>query len=179
MCNKPEKEKFNFSLHLQGRRYNNATSAYEDLQVVGTNTNGFFQVILPNNVPQGRYNVSVRQFEIFAFNEAASPYVVQLFIDNLAMTNGYNNVNRSNNALWGVFKPTRFEYATGIFGNFVDYQEGGQKPMTQQVSGISSLSNGLINIRLTNQENTPIAISSQTNLSGNWFLQLDFEYLGE
>ena len=178
MCGDGEKRnKFNFNLHLQGRNY--VSGAYTDLQKVGSNTNGDFQVILPNNIPTGRYNVSVRQLQIFAFNEGASPYAVKLFLDTLGMSNGYNNQNQSNNQLYGTFKPTRFEYASGIYGNFVDYQEGGAKPMTQQVSGIQSLANGIIRVRITNEQDAVIAISGQANLQGNWFMVLDFEYLGE
>ena len=96
-----DKKKFNFNVFLQGRKYVN--SAYENTQIIGSNTDGAFQIILPNNVPQGRYNISVRNFNIFAANEGVATYAFKLFIDNLAMINGYNNANQSNNSCFGVF----------------------------------------------------------------------------
>lgn len=171
-----KKEKYNFNLAFQGTNAS-ATS----LAVTGTNTNGDFQVILPNNVPTGRYAISVRHFQIYASNEDASgkaTFVFKLFLDTLPMVGGYNNLNQSNNTLYGIFRAEPFQYGSGIWGYYLNY-EGGYHPPACQVSGISSLSNGTMKIRITNQADTPISITGQSNLTGNWYLSLNFEYLGE
>lgn len=179
---KVSKKKFNFNVFVSGRKY--VSGAYTDTQIVGTNTNGDFQIILPQNVPQGRYNVSVRTLQIKACNEQATAYpsavlLVKLYLDNLAMVNGYNNNNQSNNALFGVFDTNLVRYGDSLYGYDCDYHAGGRLPMTQQVSGIQSLQNGLLRIRITDQTETPLVIPGNTLSGGNWSLSLDFEYLGE
>jgi hypothetical protein len=175
MCNS-DLVKYNFNIALQGT--NGATS----LAVVGTNTNGDFQIILPNNVPSGRYAISVRHFQVYAANEDATgkgTFVFKLFLDNLPMVGGYNNLNRSNNTCYGVFRADPFMYTNGNhYGYYCNY-EGGYHPQCCQVSGISTLSNGLMRVRITNQTDVPITITEQANLTGNWFLSLNFEYLGQ
>jgi hypothetical protein len=174
---KERPERFNFNLSFQGVA-NDGTN----LAKVGTNTNGDFQVILPNNVPTGRYAISVRHFQIYGANEDASgkaTFVFKLFLDTLPMVGGYNNSNQSNNSLYGIFRAEPFLYANpDIYGYLLNY-EGGYHPQTCQVSGIASLANGTMRIRITNQVDSPISIRNQANLNGNWFLSLNFEYLGE
>lgn len=177
-----KKDKFHFNVFISGRKY--VSGSYTDTQIVGTNTNGDFQVILPNNVPQGRYNISVRSLQIKACNQQETQYpsavlCVKLYIDNLAMVNGYNNNNQSNNACFGVFDTNLVQYGSGLYGYDCDYHAGGKLPMTQQVSGIQSLQNGLLRIRIVDQTETPLVIPGATLTGGNWLLSLDFEYISE
>lgn len=183
MCKEDiKKDKFNFNVFISGRKY--VSGSWSNTQIVGTNTNGDFQVILPNNVPQGRYNISVRSFQVKGSNEQSGQFPsvvlnVKLFIDNLPMINGYNNNNQSNNQLFGLFDTNLVQYGSGLYGYDCDYHAGGKLPMTQQVSGIQSLQNGLLRIRITDQTDTPLVIPGATLSGGNWSLSLDFEYLGE
>jgi len=174
---KVKKDKYNFNVYLSGRKYVNGS--YTNTNITGSNTNGDFQLILPNNVPQGRYNISVRSFQVVAANENNAVTIFKLYLDNLAMVNGYNNNNQSNNQLFGLFPAIQVTYAEATFGYDCEYHSGGKLPKTQQVSGIQSLQNGLIKIRITNENDVPITIPGTTLTGGNWHLQLDFEYLGE
>ena len=173
---KPGKAKFNFNVAINGRKYQGGV--YTNAQITGTNSNGGFQVILPNNVPQGRYNISIRSFNAIGSNEEAPNYIFKVYLDNLPMINGYNNEYQTNNTLYGVFASTIATIANVSCAN-CDYHNSGTLPHTQQVSGIGHLTNGLIQIRITNENDIPITIPGAVLTGANWYLVLDFEFLGE
>jgi hypothetical protein len=152
-----------FVIYIQGRRYTNG--AWTDTQVTGTNTNGTFQVKLPQNMKNGTYAVEVRSLYIDYFT-GNDIHFVKLYLDTMTQSNGYNNSNQSNNALYGIFDVQQKNNK-----NVVSFIDVGDRPWTQHVSGIGNLANGLLSVRITLPDETPITMEADKT----WILALDFK----
>lgn len=152
-----------FIIYIQGLKYNG--SAWVDTQITGTNTNGTFQVKLPQTMPNGTYAIEVRNFYIDHFT-GNNVHFVKLYLDSLAQMNGYNNANQSNNALYGIFDVQQKNNK-----NVVSFIDNGDRPWTQHVSGIGNLANGLISVRITLPDETPITMDENKT----WILALEFK----
>lgn len=165
MCHDKMKSEYgaNFVIYLQGRKY--VSGSWTDAQITGTNTNGTFQIKLPQTMPSGAYAIEVRNFYIDHF-EGSQIHYVKLYLDTMTQANGYNNVNGSNNALYGVFDVQQKNNK-----NVVSFVDNGDRPWTQHVSGIGNLANGLMSVRITLPDETPITLEADKT----WILGLDFK----
>lgn len=161
--NNPE---YSFTVVLQGQKYN---GSWTDTQITGTNTNGMFQVILPENAPNGRYAIEIRNLHIDHFGTDPIHYV-KVYLTNLPMTNGYNNANQSNSTLYGVF-----DVQSKANKNVVSYTDNGDRPWTQQVNGLPFLRNGQIGVKIANPDETAIAMDS----GHTWIMTLDFKKISD
>jgi hypothetical protein len=155
---------YKMTVILQGKKWNGG--AWVDTQIQGTNTNGMFQIIPPDNMPDGKYGIEIRSLNIGRFNHTVEVFQLKVKLTNMPQINGYNNSNQSNNNIYGIYTPV---YA-GSYNTFGFYHEG-DMTFSQVVGGIGQLKNGLIQVAITDEKDVPIVLEADHT----WFLSLDFK----
>lgn len=157
---------FTMTVNIQGKNWNG--SAWVDTQIQGTNTNGLFQIIPPNNMPDGKYGIEVRALNIGHFNNDTEVHIVKVYLPNMPQINGYNNTNQSNNTLYFSYVPSWNSTSTL---NTLGFYHEGSKDFNQVVGGIGQLKNGLIYVKITDEKDVPITIGA----NHTWIMTLDFK----